>query len=85
MPETTSSRAVRVYVNAQPVDVPHGATALAAVRTSNAALADAVIAGQQAIADSRGLPIASDTPVHGGAIFRVIRARPAGDAGPAAE
>lgn len=78
MPETTPPRPVRVYVNALPIDVPAGATALAAVRALNAVLADAVAAGEQAIADSRGLPIASETPVHGGAIFRLIRARPAG-------
>jgi hypothetical protein len=27
------------------------------------------------LTDSRGLPIGSDAPVHGGAIFRVIAAR----------
>ena len=79
MPETTSPRTVRVYVNAQGVDVPAGSTALAAVRAFDAALADAVAAGHQAIADSRGLPIPSDTRVHGGAIFRLIRGRPAGE------
>ena len=85
MQETTSPRAVRVYVNAQPVDVPPGSTALDAVRVSSPALAAAVTVGQQAIADSRGLPIKSDTAVHGGAIYRLIRARPGGDAGPDAE
>lgn len=80
MPETSPTRTIRVYVNAQPVDVPPGSTALAAVRVSSAALADAVVAGVQAIADSRGLPIADDSPIHGGAIYRLIRARPSGDA-----
>ena len=85
MPEMTSPRAIRVYVNAQGVDVPAGATALDAVRLASVALADAVATGQQGIADSRGLPVANDSPVHGGAIFRLIRARPTGDTGMDAE
>jgi hypothetical protein len=79
MPESSATRAIRVYVNAKAVDVPPGSTALTAVRASSPPLADAVVAGEQAIADSRGLAVASDTPVHGGAIFRLIRARPAGE------
>ena len=72
---------VRVYVNATGVNVPAGGTALDAVRLWDAAAADAVAAGTRAITDSRGLPTALDTPVHNGAIFRLVvrRARDAGD------
>lgn len=72
-------RPVRVYVNAAPVDVPAGATALEAVRRHDAALAAQVAAGARLITDSRGLPTPADAPVHGGAIFRVVSARPLPD------
>lgn len=66
---------IRVYVNSTGLDVPAGATALDAVRAWNAAAADEVATGDRVIADSRGLPASPDTPVHGGAIFRVLPAR----------
>jgi hypothetical protein len=34
-----------------------------------------VLAGERALTDSRGLAAAPDTPVHGGAIFRVVSGR----------
>ena len=71
---------MRVYVNAVPIDVPDGSSALDAVRAWNADAADAVAAGQKVLADSRGLPAAPDTPLHGGAIFRVLPARRRHDA-----
>ena len=66
---------MRVYVNAVGLDVPDGATALDAVRLWNSAAADEVASGDRVLADSRGLPAAPDTPLHGGAIFRVLPAR----------
>lgn len=66
---------VRVYVNGRGVDVPAASTALEAVRLADSAAADALVAGARALTDSRGLPAASDAPVHGGAIFRVVSAR----------
>lgn len=71
------ARPVRVYVNSAPVDVPAGATALDAVRRHDAALADRIAAGERLITDSRGLPTPAGSTVHGGAIFRVVAARPA--------
>ena len=68
---------VRVFINAAGVDVPEGATALDAVRLWDAAAARDVQAGRRALADSRGLPAAPDTPVYGGAIFRLVSARAA--------
>jgi hypothetical protein len=64
-----------VFVNGVALDVPHGATALEAVRRWRPGEADAVTSGASVITDSRGLPTAADTPVQAGAIFRVIPAR----------
>lgn len=66
---------VRVFVNARGYDLPAGATALDAVQASDIADADAVRAGTRLIADSRGLPVTPETPVYGGAIYRVITNR----------
>ena len=66
---------VRVYVNSRPVDVSTSATALDAVAALDEVQAEAVRAGERAITDSRGIPTASDTPVHNGAIFRIVRTR----------
>lgn len=67
--------ALRVFVNATGVTVPHGSTALDAVRAQDPAAADAVVAGQRVITDSRGLPIANDEKAYGGAIYRLASAR----------
>ena len=67
--------AYRVYVDSRPVDVPVSATVLDAVEAANPELAEAVRAGVKGVTDSRGLPIASDAPLHGGAILRVVSAR----------
>lgn len=64
-----------VFVNARAVQVPSGATVLDAVRAFDAAEADSLAAGTRGVTDSRGLPIASSTAVHGGAIFRLVSAR----------
>lgn len=66
---------MRVYVDAVGLTVPTGATALDAVRAHDPALADAVVAGQRVITDSRGLPVAAGEPAHGGAIYRLASAR----------
>jgi adenosine deaminase len=79
------SDTVRVYVNARPVDVPRGATAIDAVRSVDPALAESVLAGARAIADSRGLDAPPDTPMFGGAILRVVGARGARNAGAAGD
>ncbi len=72
---------LRAYVNERAVTVAFGATALDAVHAADANEAAAVTAGTRRIADSRGLPIDATTPVHGGAIFRVMPVRAAlGDA-----
>lgn len=64
--------AMRVFVNATPIDVDAGATALECVRRWRAEEADAVGAGQRVITDSRGLPIATHTPAQAGSIYRTV-------------
>jgi hypothetical protein len=66
---------MRVYVNAVPVDAADGQTAVDAVRLFDAVAADGVANGSMIITDSRGLPAPPSTPLHGGAIFRLIPAR----------
>lgn len=68
---------VRVYINSRPVDVDAGATALQAVDAWDETQAAAVRSGERMITDSRGIGTANDTPVHNGAIFRIVRARQA--------
>jgi hypothetical protein len=66
---------VRVYVNERGVSVPPGSTALDAVRSLFPEQADDIAAGVLRLTDSRGLPIGHDTPLTGGAIFRVVPVR----------
>ena len=69
------SESVRIYINGKPVDVKASATALDAVATWDETQATAIRSGERTITDSRGILIGSDTPVHNGAIFRIVRAR----------
>jgi hypothetical protein len=71
------SETVRVYINARPVDVDASVTALQAVEVWDETQAAAVRNGERMITDSRGIVTANDTPVHNGAIFRIVRARQA--------
>ncbi|MCA2985457.1 hypothetical protein [Gemmatimonas sp.] len=70
-----SNTDVRVFVNERGVSVPAGTVALDAVRALFPDDADGLASGRLRLTDSRGLPIAADTPVVGGAIFRVVTAR----------
>jgi hypothetical protein len=69
------SETVRVYINARPIDVDAAATALEAVEVWDETEAVAVRSGERMITDSRGIVTANSTPVHNGAIFRIVRAR----------
>ena len=71
------SEVVRVYINARPIDVGAAATAIEAVEAWDETQAVSVRSGERLITDSRGIVTANDTPVHNGAIFRIVRARPA--------
>ena len=69
------SETVRIYINAHPVDVDPATTALEAVEAWDETQARAVRSGERMITDSRGIVTANNTPVHNGAIFRIVRAR----------
>jgi hypothetical protein len=69
---------MRVFVNATPIEVERGSTALDCVRSWRADERDAVVAGRRIITDSRGLPIPGDTPAQAGSIYRTIPNRAAG-------
>ncbi len=65
------SDSLRVFVNANGVDVAPGATALDAVRAWSADAANEVTGGTRVITDSRGLPIDGSTPMSAGSILRL--------------
>jgi hypothetical protein len=69
------SETVRIYINGRPVDVDAAATTLEAVESWDETQAVAVRSGERMITDSRGIVTANNTPVHNGAIFRIVRAR----------
>ncbi len=71
----TEPTTLRVFVNGKAFAASPGATVLDAVRLLDAAEADAVAAGTRAVTDSRGLPVAPETPVTGGAVLRIVSAR----------
>jgi hypothetical protein len=69
------TESVRVYVNAQPVEVPRGATIEEALRCWNADEATAVARGERRVTDSRGLPATLGDAVAPGSILRVVGSR----------
>jgi hypothetical protein len=72
---------LRVFVNGAALSVPRASTVLEAVRAHDAIAADAISAGERAVTDSRGLPVAPDATVSGGTVLRVVSARALRDAG----
>lgn len=64
-----------VFVNGARVEVAAPATALQAVRAWSADAAGDVEQGSRALTDSRGLALPPDTPLHAGAIVRVVAVR----------
>ena len=71
------SEPIRVFVNGSGASVPPGSTVLEAVAAVDADAAAEVRAGTRAVVDSRGLPVAADTPVSGGFVMRIVSARAA--------
>jgi hypothetical protein len=69
------SDTIRVYVNAKAVDVDASGTALDAVEKLDPVQAAAIRNGERLITDSRGIVTDNATPLHNGAIFRVVRSR----------
>lgn len=80
-----NDRMVRVFVNASPVEVPAGSTALDAVRVWNDDAATDVAQDRRIITDSRGLPIEPGTAMSAGSILRLVAKRERGDAQKSAE
>ena len=76
--------AVRVFVNGKGYDAAPGGTALDAIALYGAQEADAVRAGSLLVTDSRGLPIAPETPLFNGAVLRLVPNRERDVADPAA-
>jgi hypothetical protein len=66
---------VRIYINSTALEVPSSATAIEAIDAWNSAEAGAIRGGERMITDSRGLPADPQSPVHNGAIFRIVRVR----------
>ncbi len=71
----TEPQMLRVFVNGNGLSVPPGSTVHDAVRAFSAADADEIVAGTRAATDSRGLPVAIDTVLAGGAVLRIVSAR----------
>lgn len=71
---------LRVFVNGKGVSVPVGSTVIDAVAATDPAAAAEVRAGTRLVADSRGIPVAADTPLTGGYVMRVVSARQRADA-----
>jgi hypothetical protein len=69
------SERVRIYINAKGIDVLPATTVLGAVEEWDAHVAAEIRSGEKMITDSRGLRAEPESPVHNGAIFRVVRAR----------
>jgi hypothetical protein len=69
--------AIRVFVNNNAVDATSGASALDCVRAWRADEADSVMNGSRVITDSRGLPVAAESPARAGSIYRTIPKRSA--------
>ena len=71
---------LRVFVNGAGVSVPAGSVVLDAIVAADAAAADEVRGGRRGVVDSRGLPVATDTPLSGGFVMRLVATRASGDA-----
>lgn len=69
------STTVRVYVNAQAIEVPPGSTVADVLRQWNADEAEAVARGERKVTDSRGLPASLAEGVAQGSILRVVGSR----------
>lgn len=66
---------LRVFVNGAGVSLPPGSTVLDAIDAADSAAGAQVRAGTRLVSDSRGIPVASDTPLSGGYVMRLVSAR----------
>ncbi len=72
---------LRVFLNGKPLSMPPGSTVLDAVQSADEAAATELRAGTRLVADSRGIPVATDTALTGGFVMRLISARARGTSG----
>jgi hypothetical protein len=70
---------VRVFVNGRGLSVAPGTTVLDAVAAADPEAAALLRSGERVVADSRGLPVANDTPVSGGFVMRIVSSRQRAD------
>jgi hypothetical protein len=67
---------IRVFVNSGVVDLPAGTDVAEAVRRFDPVLSERIAAGEAYVTDGRGIEVAGNEVLAGGAILRVIvRAR----------
>jgi hypothetical protein len=71
----SEAASVTLFIDGQRVEASAKATILDALRTVSERAAVDVSEGRRIVTDSRGLPIAADALVYGGAIFRTQPAR----------
>jgi hypothetical protein len=64
--------AVRVFVNASPVDLPPDAVVWDAIRAADPSLSDMLGSGAAYVTDGRGIQIDPSSPLANGAILRVV-------------
>lgn len=69
--------AVRIYIDARPVDVEAGATPLDALDRHDPKAAGLVRDGSRVMVDNRGLPARLEEMVTNGSIFRVVSSKQA--------
>lgn len=68
---------MRIYFDGVGVDAADGCRAIDALRSHDPVKAEMLVDGSRILTDSRGLPIAPDSPAFSGAIYRVVSARSA--------
>jgi hypothetical protein len=71
---------LRCFVNERALSLTPGATVRDAVAAFDPALADRVVRAEAYVTDGRGIRVAPEQPIAGGAILRVISARTPVDA-----
>jgi len=71
------SEPLRVFVNGKSYSVPQGSTVIDAIVAADAAAAEEVRSGTRGVVDSRGVGVASDAPLSGGFVMRIVSARAA--------
>ena len=64
--------AMRIFLNAIPLDLAPGATVREAIAAHDAAMAEQVAAGRARVTDARGIDLPLDAPLAAGSILRVI-------------